>query len=163
MRSDALAEGGEACSQSRMTNLAETISAGPAPDAARGLLAAANLPTSDLTDEQVAKFFYCGSATAPAALIGLEIYGADALLRSLVVDPTVRSKGLGSALVERAEAHAAMHGVGTLYLLTTSAEDFFARRGYHRIDRTVAPAAIRSTREFAGLCPASSAIMFKRL
>jgi amino-acid N-acetyltransferase len=155
MRSDALPEGGEACSQSRMTNLGMTISAGPAPEAARGLLAAANLPTSDLTDEQLAKFFYCG--------IGLEIYGAEALLRSLVVDPTVRSKGLGSALVERAEAHAATHGVGTLYLLTTTAEDFFARRGYHRIDRTVAPAAIRTTREFAGLCPASSAFMFKRL
>src|ERR1700722_20421492 len=99
MRSDALPEGGEACSQSRMTKLAETISAGPAPEAARGLLAAANLPTSDLTDEQLAKFFYCGPATAPSALIGLEIYGADALLRSLAVDPTVRSKGFGSALV----------------------------------------------------------------
>ena len=31
------------------------------------------------------------------------------------------------------------------------------------IDRAMAPAAIRSTREFAGLCPASSAFMFKRL
>jgi len=163
MRSDALPEGGEACSQSRMTKLAETISAGPAPEAARGLLAAANLPTSDLTDEQLAKFFYCGPATAPSALIGLEIYGADALLRSLAVDPTVRSKGFGSALVERAEAHSVAQGVGTLYLLTTTAEAFFARRGYHRIDRTMAPAAIRSTREFAGLCPASSAFMFKRL
>jgi amino-acid N-acetyltransferase len=147
-----------------MTNLAETISAGPAPEAARGLLAAANLPTSDLTDEQLAKFFFCGPATAPSALIGLEIYEADALVRSLVVDPTVRSKGLGSALVERAVAHATAQGVGTLYpLTTTTAEDFFARRGYHRIERTLAPAAIRSTREFAGLCPASSAFMFKRL
>lgn len=163
MRSDALPEGGEAYSQSRMTNLAETISVSPAPEAARGLLAAASLPTSDLTDEQLAKFFYCGSVTAPSALVGIEIHGTEALLRSLVVDPTVRSKGLGSALVERAEAHAATHGVGTLYLLTTTAENFFARRGYHRVDRTLAPAAIRSTREFAGLCPASSAFMCKRL
>jgi amino-acid N-acetyltransferase len=146
-----------------MTNLGQTISAGPAPEAARGLLAAASLPIADLTDEQLTRFFYCGPATAPSALIGLEIYGADALLRSLVVDPALRSKGLGSALVERAEAHAAAHAVGTLYLLTTTAEAFFTRRGYHRIDRTVAPAAIRSTREFAGLCPASSAFMFKRL
>jgi len=146
-----------------MTDLAQTISAGPGPEAARGLLAAANLPTSDLTDEQLTSFFYCGPASAPSALIGLEIYGSDALLRSLVVDPTLRSKGLGSALVGRAEAQAAKHGVGTLYLLTTTAEAFFARRGYHRIDRTEAPATIRSTKEFAGLCPASSAFMFKRL
>jgi amino-acid N-acetyltransferase len=146
-----------------MTDLAQTISAGPVAEAARGLLAAANLPNSDLTDEQLTSFFYCGPATAPSALIGLELYGSDALLRSLVVDPTLRSKGLGSALVVRAEAQAARHGIGTLYLLTTTAEAFFARRGYHRIDRTVAPAAIRSTKEFADLCPASSAFMFKRL
>jgi amino-acid N-acetyltransferase len=146
-----------------MTNLAHTISAGPAPDAARRLLAAANLPTSDLTDDQLAAFFYCGPSGAPSALIGLEIYGTEALLRSLLVDPSLRSTGLGSALVERAEAHAATHGVRTLYLLTTTAEAFFARRGYRRIDRALAPAAIGSTREFAGLCPASSAFMFKRL
>jgi len=146
-----------------MKNHGHTISAGPAPEAARGLLAAGNLPTSDLTDEQLTTFFYSGRAAAPLALIGLEIYGTDALLRSLVVDSSLRSTGLGSVLVERAEAHAATHGVDTLYLLTTTAEAFFARRGYHRIDRAVAPAVIRATREFAGLCPASSAFMFKRL
>ena len=163
MCSDATRESSEAGCQSRVTNLGQTISAGPVPEAARGLLAAANLPTSDLTDDQLTKFFYCGPAAAPLALIGLEIYGNDALLRSLVVDRTLRSAGLGSALVEYAEAHAANNNVGTLYLLTTTAEPFFARRGYHRVDRTVAPEAIRSTREFAGLCPASSAFMFKRL
>lgn len=146
-----------------MTTLAHTISAGPAPEAARGLLAASNLPTSDLTDERLTTFFYGGAAGAPSALIGLEIYGTEALLRSLVVDPRLRSTGLGSALIERAEAHATTCGVGTPYMLTTTAEAFFARRGYRRIDRAVAPVAIRSTREFAGLCPASSAFMFKRL
>jgi amino-acid N-acetyltransferase len=146
-----------------MTNTAQTITAGPVPAAARSLLAAANLPTSDLTDARLTTFLYCGPATAPSALIGLELYGTDALLRSLVVDPALRAKGLGSALVGRAEAQAATHGVGTLYLLTTTAEAFFSRRGYHRIDRAVAPAAIRSTREFADLCPASAAFMFKRL
>jgi amino-acid N-acetyltransferase len=146
-----------------MTNFAQAICAGPLPEAARGLLAAANLPTSDLTDEQLTSFFYSGPAAAPSALIGLEIYGSEALLRSLVVDPSFRATGLGSALVERAEAHSANHGVGTLYLLTTTADAFFARRGYQRIDRGVAPAAIRSTREFAGLCPANSVFMFKRL
>ena len=144
-----------------MTNVAQSIRSGPAPEAARDLLAAANLPTSDLTDQQLTTFFYCGPAAAPTALIGLEIYATEALLRSLVVDPSHRSTGLGSALVERAEAYATTQGVETLYLLTTTAESFFARLGYHRIDRAVAPAAIRSTREFAGLCPASSAFMFK--
>jgi amino-acid N-acetyltransferase len=146
-----------------MTNLAQTSNAGPAPDAARGLLAAANLPIADLTDARLAAFFYCGPAARPLAPVGLEIYATEALLRSLVVDPSFRSRGLGSALLERAETHAGNQGVGTLYLLTTTAEAFFARHGYHRIDRAVAPAAIRSTREFSDLCPASSAFMFKRL
>jgi amino-acid N-acetyltransferase len=146
-----------------MTNPVQTINVGPEPGAARRLLAAANLPSSDLADEQLATFFHCGPADAPTALVGLEIFGADALLRSLVVDPTLRSVGLGSALVAHAEVHAVKREVGSLYLLTTMAEAFFARRGYHHIERTVAPASIRSTKEFAGLCPASSAFMFKRL
>jgi amino-acid N-acetyltransferase len=35
--------------------------------------------------------------------------------------------------------------------------------GYRRVDRAEAPPSIQSTREFAGLCPASSAFMVKRL
>jgi amino-acid N-acetyltransferase len=50
-----------------------------------------------------------------------------------------------------------------MYLLTTTAETFFERRGYRRVDRIQAPPAIKLTPEFAGLCPASSAFMIKRL
>jgi amino-acid N-acetyltransferase len=100
-------------------------------------------------------FFFCGSAAAPSALIGLEIYGQAALLRSLVVDPTLRSTGLGSALVQHAEQHAAERGVQALYLLTTTAEPFFERLGYKRLDRREAPPSIQSSREFADLCPES--------
>jgi amino-acid N-acetyltransferase len=50
-----------------------------------------------------------------------------------------------------------------MYLLTTTAETFFERRGYRRVDRTEAPQAIQTTVEFASLCPASSAFMIKRL
>jgi len=60
------------------TNL--NIEIGPSPQAARGLLEAAELPSVDLGDEQIKRFFYCGSADAPAALVGLEIYGDSALL-----------------------------------------------------------------------------------
>ena len=49
------------------------------------------------------------------------------------------------------------------YLLTTTAEDFFARRGYVRIARDEAPETIRAAREFADIYPAGSAIMRKVL
>jgi len=127
------------------------------------LLEAAGLPVADLTAAHLEHFFYCGSATAPIGIVGLELLGTDALLRSLVVAPEQRSAGVGGALVERAERHACECGARSLFLLTTTAADFFGRRGYVAADREAAPPAIRATREFAELCPASSAFLMKTL
>ena len=127
------------------------------------LLEAEGLPASDLTEAHLEHFFFTGSDGAPSALVGLEIYGEAALLRSLIVNAAARTQGLGSALVLHAEEYAAAHQVRALYLLTTSAETYFEHRGYRRIDRAEAPPAIKSTREFASLCPSSSAFMIKRL
>ena len=127
------------------------------------LLEAEGLPASDLTEAHLQHFFFTGTDGTPSALVGLEIYGRDALLRSLVVSAAARTQGLGSALVLHAEQYAAAREVRALYLLTTTAESFFEHRGYRRIDRANAPSAIQSTREFASLCPASSAFMIKRL
>ena len=127
------------------------------------LLEAEGLPASDLTEAHLQHFFFTATDGTPSALVGLEIYGRDALLRSLVVSAAARTQGLGSALVLHAEQYAAAHEVRALYLLTTTAESFFEHRGYRRIDRAEAPSAIQSTREFASLCPASSVFMIKQL
>jgi amino-acid N-acetyltransferase len=127
------------------------------------LLEAEGLPASDLTEAHLQHFFFTGTDGAPCGLVGVEIYGQDALLRSLVVSADARIQGLGSALVRHAEGYAAAHQVRALYLLTTTAESYFEHRGYRRIDRAQAPPSIQSTREFASLCPASSAFMVKRL
>ena len=127
------------------------------------LLEAEGLPASDLTETHLEHFFFTGSDGAPSALVGLEIYGEAALLRSLVVSAAARTQGLGSALVLHAEEYAAARRVRSIYLLTTTAEAYFERRGYRRVDRAQAPASIQSTREFASLCPSSSAFMIKRL
>jgi amino-acid N-acetyltransferase len=127
------------------------------------LLEAEGLPASDVTEAHMEHFFFSGTDGAPSALVGLEIYGGAALLRSLVVSTAARTQGLGSALVLHAEAYAAAHGVRSLYLLTTTAEIYFKHRGYRRIDRSEAPPSIQSTREFSSLCPASSVFMMKRL
>jgi amino-acid N-acetyltransferase len=139
------------------------IHAHPPLAVAAALLASARLPTEDLTEAHCEHFFYCGPASTPVGLVGLELFGDTALLRSLVVAPEQRSRALGSILVEHAERHAQAAGARTIYLLTTTAEEFFARRGYRRVERATAPAAIRNTREFAGICPASSAFMCKPL
>jgi amino-acid N-acetyltransferase len=127
------------------------------------LLQSQGLPVSDITDEHLESFFFAGSDSSPTGLVGLEVHGADALLRSLVVAEAARGKGLGSVLVGHAEQYAASNGVRSLYLLTTTAEAFFERLGYERVDRSRAPPSIKGTHEFAGLCPASSAFMLKAL
>jgi amino-acid N-acetyltransferase len=139
------------------------IAAHPKLAAASALLASANLPTSDLTEEHCRHFFFLGSPDAPTGLVGVELLGDVALLRSLVVAPDERRSGAGSALVRHAEDYARRCGVRGLYLLTTTAEAFFAGRGYGRASRDSAPAAIKATQEFAGICPASSAFMSKQL
>jgi len=140
-----------------------TISRDPRLETVRQLLESAQLPTVDLTHEHCRHFFFSGEADRPDGLVGLEILGDSGLLRSLVVRESGRGAGLGSALVEHVEQYARERKILSVYLLTTTAEDFFAARGYRIASREEAPPAIRATREFSGLCPASSTFMVKQL
>lgn len=146
-----------------MKPLAVDIQASPRRSGAQRLLDSAGLPASDLTDAMLEHFFFVGTTEVPIALVGLELFGDHALLRSLVVAPSSRAAGMGSTLVDHAENYAKFRGVRALYLLTTTADGFFERRGFARAARDSVPASIRSTREFAEFCPASSTIMVKSL
>jgi amino-acid N-acetyltransferase len=139
------------------------IFANPNESAAKQLLSEAGLPVADITAQHMRHFFGCGSDSKLEGLVGLELYGEVALLRSLAVTPEKRRTGLGSKLVERAEGYAREYGVTSLCLLTTTAEAFFKHRGYVRTPREEAPEAIKKTREFSGICPLSSAFMVKHL
>src|SRR5262245_36577709 len=140
-----------------------TISARPALEATVRLLQAAALPTEDLTAAHLEHFFHAGSADSPHAVVGVELFGSYALLRSLVVAEEHRGEGLATALVSKAEEYARANGAELIFLLTTTAADFFERRGYVTVDRLTAPAVIRATREFSEICPASSIFMLRKL
>lgn len=128
------------------------------------LLAAADLPVDDLDDELLAGFLVArGEAGGLAGVVGLQAYGPDGLLRSLVVAPSARGTGLGERLVAAVEERARRHGVRTLYLLTTTAAEYFLRLGYLAGERSAAPPAISATGEFAALCPASATMLVKDL
>lgn len=127
------------------------------------LLAACKLPTSDLKDAHLEHFFGCGREGHPKGVVGVELHGKVGLLRSLAVEEAARGRGCGKRLVAEAELHAARSGVEALYLLTSTAEDFFRAQGYVRVDRASVPEVIRSTAEFAKLCPSTSAVMVKPL
>jgi amino-acid N-acetyltransferase len=139
------------------------IFAKPNEAAVKQLLSESGLPIEDITTQHLHHFFGCGSGLELEGLVGLELYGDVALLRSLAVASSKRGTGVGSGLVAHAERHARDQGVQSLYLLTTTAEKFFLRRGYARIPREDAPAAIKTTSEFSGICPTSSAFMVRYL
>jgi amino-acid N-acetyltransferase len=93
----------------------------------------------------------------------VEPYGPVGLLRSVCVAPPLRGLGLGSRLVDRAEAVAAARGIAELFLLTETAANWFARRGYEPGAREAAPAALLGSPEFTVACPVSAALFRKRL
>jgi len=128
------------------------------------LLDAASLPTEDLERSSMAHFLVArdGSGKVIAA-IGVERYGRTALLRSLVVAPEHRNRELGTRLVAEIEARCRSLAVADLFLLTTTARDFFARHGYRAIGREAVPEALRTAAEFTRLCPDSAACMTKCL
>src|SRR4051812_14865939 len=105
----------------------------PRLSAVIALLAREHLPTTDLTEQHCEHFFLFGPPAAPTGLVGLELSGAVGLLRSLAVQQGNRGAGHGTALVRYAEDHARAYGVRDLFLLTTTAEAFFARLGYRSI------------------------------
>jgi amino-acid N-acetyltransferase len=127
------------------------------------LLAEVGLPWSDLTAAHMDQFFGCGSITALDGVVGLKLYESVALLRSLAVTANCRRRGCAPALVAQAELLARKQGVKKIYLLTTTAEHFFARLGYASVARASAPAVIQQTHEFSSLCPSSSVLMFNWL
>ena len=130
-------------------------------EALKALLAAADLPISDIGASQT--FFGIYSGPTLVAAIGLEWAGSAGLLRSLVVSTAHQKQGLARRLVRHAEGHAAAKGVTTLYLLTTTAQPFFERLGFVSTSRASAPPSIASTAQFAGLCPASAAFLNKAI
>lgn len=119
-------------------------------------LDAAGLPHDDV--REAGRLFYCTESPEPS-FVGLEVFGGDALLRSLVVPRDRRGKGLGRRTVEALLVEARKSGIERLWLLTTTAEDFFAAIGFAPVARQAAPPAIRATREFRDLCPASATFM----
>jgi amino-acid N-acetyltransferase len=139
------------------------LSASPPEHRVRELLQAAALPVADLSAAHLEHFFGCGEADAPQGVVGVELHGEDALLRSLAVAERARGKGCGAALVAQAERHAREQGAKRIYLLTTTAAKYFERLGYRPLPRDEVPETIRATQEFAALCPASAAVLAKNL
>jgi amino-acid N-acetyltransferase len=128
----------------------------------RALLSENDLPAGDVPAKPEC-FYVAQTDGERVGAGGIEVYGPDGLLRSIVVEADARGEGVGSAICDALEQRAAERGVERLYLLTTTARAFFEDRGYEAIDRETVPEAIGRTTEFADLCPDAAACLRKRL
>jgi len=126
------------------------------------LLSASDLPL-DGVRESFASFIVAEDDNEIAGAAGLEKFGSAALLRSAVVATKHRGSGIGRLLVEHLLERAEEAGIDELYLLTTTAENYFPRFGFTRTTRSTVPDAVKASAEFRGACPDTAVVMTRRV
>lgn len=125
----------------------------------RQLLASEGLPASDLEGQFPSAFIVARAGAELVAAAALERHGEVGLLRSVAVAPHHRGAGLARALVEDRLRAAGSESLRQVYLLTTTAPEYFARLGFVRVPRASVPPELQRSSEFASLCPASAVCM----
>jgi N-acetylglutamate synthase-like GNAT family acetyltransferase len=137
-----------------------TITAATAADLApiKELLLASDLPTAGV-DDHWKTFIVARDGEKLVACGGAEAYQFVALIRSIAVDPAYRSHGLGRRIVRQLLDRLASRGLREFYLLTTTAEAYFKKRGFKPIDRDEVHPQLLSSREFQDACPSTAVCM----
>jgi len=131
-------------------------------DGLKVALAKAGLPIDDLDNPHALFWRFETAADIPAGFGGLEIHAPDALLRSVVTMPQLRGLGIGRAIVSVLEMEARARKCASVFILTTSQAEFFARLGYRSCARDYVPEPIRRSPQFNALCCADAAVMVKK-
>jgi amino-acid N-acetyltransferase len=127
--------------------------------AVSALLQEAHLPTDGLEEQFGPAYAVAESGGRIVAAEGMERYDDAGLLRSAVVANAFRGRGLGGDLTLDRLQWARAVGMREVWLLTTTAADYFPRFGFLRAERNAAPDALRQSREFRDACPASAVAM----
>jgi amino-acid N-acetyltransferase len=117
------------------------------------------LPTSDIDETKT--LFALSDGHSVIGTGGLEFFGDCALLRSLSVKKDWQGKGLGRFITGKLEQVCRERGIKNIYLLTTTAEDFFNKEGYLVMDRADAPLSIKNCSQFTTVCSSSGILMRK--
>ena len=126
--------------------------------AIKDLLVSSDLPTAGV-DEHWRTFIVARDGDRVVACGGAEAYQFAALIRSIAVEPAYRSQGLGRRIVRQLLDRLASRGLREFYLLTTTAEAYFKKRGFKTIDRDEVHPQLLNSREFQDACPSSATCM----
>jgi amino-acid N-acetyltransferase len=131
-------------------------------NAVLSLLGASDLPTDGVRDH-LEQFVLEFDGEKLIGCAGLEIHGDAGLLRSVAVGSEHRSSGLGFRLTNAILVMAQKHHLSSLSLLTTTADAYFPRFGFERIERAHLPQSLHASAEFQGACPDEAVAMTLRL
>ena len=126
------------------------------------LLQANHLPTEDCVEQAQ---HYCASyegdeLVAAGAIEPVAQYG---LLRSVVVREDHRGRRLARRIAIHLLDQAREEGRVAIYLLTETAESYFAGLGFAVVVRADVPKPITLTSQFSSLCPESASCMYLTL
>ncbi|MBR9988996.1 MAG: arsenite methyltransferase [Gemmatimonadetes bacterium] len=132
-------------------------------EAVQALLRTADLPIDGVADQFDYGYVVSEVGGTVMGVAGLEVYGSYGLLRSVAVAPEWRGRGVAAALVADRVEWGAVRGLRAIYLLTTTAKQYFGEHGFAVIDRDDVPAAIRRSAEFAKVCPSTATAMELRI
>src|SRR5688572_23992520 len=124
----------------------------------KDLLLANDLPLEGV-DDHWRTFVVARDGEHTVGCGGAETYQVAALIRSIAVLPEYRKRGVGRRIVRHLLDRLSSRGLREFYLLTTTAEEYFRKRGFKTIDRDEVHPQILSSREFTGACPSSAVCM----
>jgi amino-acid N-acetyltransferase len=124
----------------------------------KSLLAENDLPTAGVDDHWTA-FVVAREGRALAGCGGAEVYDGAALIRSIAVATQRRGGGIGDQIVRRLLDDLKKRGVTELYLLTTTAKEYFGKKGFEKVDRVEVPPQLLRSREFQDACPTTATCM----
>jgi amino-acid N-acetyltransferase len=126
------------------------------------LLREAKLPVDGVKD-LIALFVVAENDGHVVGVAGVERCGDYGLLRSAAVDLEMRGRGLGRLMIDRLIVDSETNGLRELYLLTTTAENYFPSFGFEKVPREAVPHDVQQTAEFRDLCPSSATVMRRSL
>jgi amino-acid N-acetyltransferase len=130
--------------------------------AIRQLLESHHLMSDDV-DQHLQHFLVAEVDGVIAGTIGMEFYETTALLRSAAVAPEYQRQGLGDKLLASINGYAKEHGIDEIVLLTTTAEDYFARKGFAAIARDELRGRVLTSTQLNGACPSTAVSMRMKL
>ena len=94
---------------------------------------------------------------------GLEVWGKNGLLRSVAVKENLQDRGRGTCLVNHVIGEAKKNNIDDLFLLTQTAQTFFRKIGFRKINSSHVTGSIKDSAEFKGACPKTATLMYLKL